>query len=90
MKDNELRKQVLAEQLRKEKEEDIRIMEDHAQEEIKRENERKAYFKRIERNANSFADNAVATVLKEQKEKLDEENRKLKQYEIDKENKLVE
>ena len=90
MKDNELRKQVLAEQLRKEKDEDIRIMEDHAQEEIKRENERKAYFKRIERNANSFADNAVATVLKEQKEKLDEENRKLKQYEIDKENKLVE
>ena len=90
LKDNELRKEILAENLRKEREEDIKIMEDHDQDEIRRENERKEYFNKIERNANAFSEKAVENVLKKQKEKELENERKLKQYEIDKENKLIE
>ena len=81
VQDNLLRKKVLAEKEKKEREDDIRIMEDATALDIKQENERKEYFKKIERNANSFAGKAVETVLKAQKEKLKMEEEKLKEYE---------
>ena len=80
IKDNELRKKILEEQAKKEKEDDIQIMKDHAAVEERKENERRAYFNRIERNANSFMDSAINTVLREQKEKEMEEEEKLRQY----------
>jgi MFS family permease len=54
LKDNELRKKKLEEQAKKERLDDIKCMEEYAQTEIKKENERKLYFKRIERKANNF------------------------------------
>jgi len=80
IKDNELRKKILEEQAKKEKEDDIQIMKDHAAVEERKENERRAYFNRIERNANSFMDSAIKTVLKEQKEKEMEEEEQLRKY----------
>ena len=80
MKDNELRKQILAEQAKKEREDDIQMLKDHAATEIKKENERKAYYNRIQRNANSFMDNAVQGVLREQQEKDREDEEKLNNY----------
>ena len=49
LKDNELHKQKLLEQERIERENDIKIMEDSAANDIKRENERKAYYESIKR-----------------------------------------
>ena len=81
IQDNLLRRKVLEEQARKEKEDDIRIMEDAAALDIKNENKRKEYFAKIERNANAFAGKAVETVLKAQTEKLKNEEEQLKEYE---------
>ena len=80
IKDNELRKKILEEQAKKEKEDDIQIMKDHAAVEERKENERREYFNRIERNANSFMDSAINTVLREQKEKEMEEEEQLRKY----------
>ena len=80
IKDNELRKKILEEQAKKEKEDDIQIMKDHAAVEERKENERRAYFNRIERNANSFMDSAINTVLREQREKEMEEEEQLRKY----------
>ena len=81
VQDNLLRRKILEEQARKEREDDIRIMEDAAALDIKNENKRKEYFAKIERNANAFAGKAVETVLKAQAEKLKNEEEQLKEYE---------
>ena len=51
LKDNELNKIRKAEQLKKEKEEDLKFCEENNKVEERKELERKLYFKRIERNA---------------------------------------
>ena len=79
--DNLLRRKILAEEEKKEREDDIRIMEDALALDIKKENERKEYFNKIERNANVFSGKAIETVLKAQKEKMRMEEEKLKEYE---------
>ena len=79
--DNLLRRKILAEEEKKEREDDIRIMEDALALDIKKENERKEYFQKIERNANVFSGKAIETVLKAQKEKMRMEEEKLKEYE---------
>ena len=79
--DNLLRRKILAEEEKKEREDDIRIMEDALALDIKKENERKEYFNKIERNANAFSGKAIETVLKAQKEKMRMEEEKLKEYE---------
>ena len=79
--DNLLRRKILAEEAKKEREDDIRIMEDALALDIKKENERKEYFNKIERNANVFSGKAIETVLKAQKEKMRMEEEKLKEYE---------
>ena len=79
--DNLLRRKILAEEEKKEREDDIRIMEDALALDIKKENERKEYFNTIERNANVFSGKAIETVLKAQKEKMRMEEEKLKEYE---------
>ena len=82
LKDNEIHKQKLAEEARKEREDDIKIMEDDAKVKEKQENERIEYFKKIERNANSFMDKVIQTVLKEQEDKNREEEEKIRQYNL--------
>ena len=81
IEDNLLRRKILAEEEKKEREDDIRIMEDALALDIKKENERKEYFNKIERNANVFSGKAIETVLKAQKEKMRMEEEKLKEYE---------
>jgi hypothetical protein len=81
IEDNLLRRKILAEEEKKEREDDIRIMEDALALDIKKENERKEYFQKIERNANVFSGKAIETVLKAQKEKMRMEEEKLKEYE---------
>ena len=80
LKDNEENQKKAKEAAKKEREDDIRMMEDHAAIEIKQENERKAYFKNIERNANVFMGQAIQGILKEQEEARKEQERVLKEY----------
>ena len=85
LKENELHQKILKEQAEKEREDDIKIMEDHNKVEEKKENERRAYFDRIKKQANSFGEKAVETVLKAQKEKEAIEEENMNQYNLYKE-----
>lgn len=67
---------------RDESEDDIKITEDEPKVKEKQENERIEYFKKIERNANSFMDQKIQTVLKEQEDKNREEEEKIRQYNL--------
>ena len=80
LKDNELHKQKLLEQERIERENDIKIMEDAAANEIKRENERKAYYEGIKRGQMEHDTKMLESVIKKRNEKLAEEDRILNEY----------
>jgi hypothetical protein len=85
LKDNELHKIKQLEALKKEREEDVRCTEEYARILEKQENERKEYFKRIERNANNFTAKMVDTVLKDMSDRNKEEEEKMKKYLVEKE-----
>ncbi len=89
IKDNELNKIKQVETLRKEREDDIRCTEEYAKILEKQENERKEYFKKIERNANNFTAKMVGTVLKDMSNKNREEEEKMKKYQVDKETRYL-
>ena len=71
IEDNLLLRKVLEEEARKEREDDIRIIEDVPILDIKNENKRKEYFTKIERNENAFTGKAVESVLKANKLKYE-------------------
>ena len=85
LKDNELNKIKLIEQLKKERDEDVRCTQEYAKILEKQENERKEYFNRIERNSNNFMSNMVKTVLKDMDVKNKDEEDRMKKYLSDKE-----
>ena len=85
MKDNELHKKLEQEKLKKEREEDIKMMQDAIASDLKKDNERKAYFNRIERSGNVFAQQAVENVIKKRYDKQKEDEEKLNKYLIEKE-----
>ena len=85
LKDNELHKKIELERLKKEREEDIKMMQDAIASDIKKDNERKAYFNRIERSGNVFAQNAIENILKKREEKVKEDEKKIDKYIIEKE-----
>ena len=85
LKDNELHKQKLLEQERIERENDVKIMEDAAANEIKRENERKAYYESIKRGAMEHDTKMLESVIKKRNERLAEEDRILNEYIISQE-----
>ena len=60
-------------------------MEEYAQTEIKKENERKLYFKRIERNANNFMTGVAKEALDKQERENKEEEAKMIFYQKEKE-----
>ena len=68
------------EQEKIERENDIKIMEDGAANEIKRENERKAYYEGIKRGAMEHDTKMLESVIKERNERLAEEDRILNEY----------
>ena len=80
LKDNELHKKLEKEKLNKEREEDIKMMQDSIAADIKKDNERKAYFNRIERSGNVFAQNAIENILKKREEKLKLDEEKINKY----------
>ena len=85
LKDNELHKKLEAEKLKKEREEDIKMMQDAIASDIKKDNERKAYFNRIERSGNFFAQQAIENVIKKRYDKLREDEEKINKYMMEKE-----
>ena len=87
LKDNELHKKLEKEKLQKEREEDIKMMQDSIAADIKRDNERKAYFNRIERSGNVFAQNAIENILKKREDKLRQDEEKINLYLAEKERK---
>ena len=80
LKDNELHKKIELERIKKEREEDIKMMQDAIASDIKKDNERKAYFNRIERSGNVFAQNAIENILKKREEKVKEDEKKIDIY----------
>lgn len=80
LKDNELHKQKLLEQERIERENDIKIMEDAAANEIKKENERKAYYESIKRGAQEHDAKMLESVIKKRNEQLKEEENILNNF----------
>ena len=80
LKDNELHKQKLLEQERIERENDIKIMEDAAANEIKKENERKAYYESIKRGQAEHDTKMLESVIKKRNEQLKEEENILNNF----------
>ena len=85
MKENELHKKLKLEQAKKEREEDIRMMQDAIASDLKKDNERKAYFNRIERSGNVFNQQAIDNVLKARDEKAKADEEKLNNCLMEKE-----
>ncbi len=85
LKDNELNKVKLIEQLKKERDDDVRCTKEYAKILEKQENERKEYFNRIERNSNNFMSKMVETVIKDMDGKNKDEEERMKKYLSDKE-----
>ena len=80
LKDNELHKQKILEQERIERENDIKIMEDAAANEIKKENERKAYYESIKRGQAEHDTKMLESVIKKRNEQLKEEENILNNF----------
>ena len=89
LKDNELHKKIELERIKKEREEDIKMMQDAIASDIKKDNERKAYFNRIERSGNVFAQNAIENILKKREEKVKEDEKKIDIYLAEKERRAI-
>ena len=80
LKDNELHKQKLIEQEKREKENDVQMMEDALASELQKEYQRKAYFEKIKKAGAQFSDEAVRNVYRLRDEKLRDEEEKMRQY----------
>lgn len=85
LKDNELNKIRVTEALKKEREEDIQIMQEYARVLDKQEQDRVEYFKSIERNANNFMSKMATTVLKERNDKNKEDEERMNKFLAEKE-----
>ena len=85
IKDSELHRKLMLEQAKKEREEDIRMIQDAIASDIKKDNERKAYFNRIERSGNVFAQQAIDNVIKARNDKARADEEKLNNYLMEKE-----
>ena len=80
LKDNELHRQKLIEQEKREKENDVQMMEDALASELQKDYERKAYFEKIKKAGAQFSDEAVRNVYRMRDEKLKDEEEKMRQY----------
>ena len=80
LKDNALRRKILIEKEKKEKEEDKRIAQEQKLVEEKKELERRLYFKRVERNAANFMTGSAKLAIDKMKKEEEEEERKIIEY----------
>jgi hypothetical protein len=86
LEENEIRKLVLADQLQKEREQDLKACYDYARVLDQQEKDRADYFKIRERKSSDFMSQVVDGVIKEinNKTKIEEENIKKFEKEIEK------
>jgi len=87
--ENENNKRLQEISKQKEKEDDIRAIEEYTKVLDKQENERKLYFQNIENKANNFLSKISQTVLKEVENKKKLENEMMKDYLLRKEEKEI-
>ena len=80
VKANALRRKVLIEKMKKEKEEDRKIAQEQKLVEEKKELERRLYFKRVERNAANFMSGSAKEAIDKMKKEEEEEERKIVEY----------
>ena len=80
LKDNELHRQKLIEQEKREKENDVQMMEDALASELQKEYARKTYFEKIKKAGAQFSDEAVRNVYRLRDEQLKDEEEKMRQY----------
>jgi hypothetical protein len=80
LKDNALHKKKLEDEKKKEKENDIQMMEDSLANQLRRDNERKAYFEKIKKAGNNFSEQAVLNVYRLRDEQIKDEEEKMRQY----------
>ena len=80
LKENEINKQKLIEREKKEKEDDIQMMEDALASELKKDYERKRYFENIKKAGAQFSDEAVRNIYRLRDEKILDEEEKMRQY----------
>lgn len=85
LKDNSLNKVKMIEQLKREREEDVRCTQEYAKILEKQENDRKEYFARIERNSTAFMGGAVQNVLRNMENKNKQEEERMNNYLSEKE-----
>ena len=83
LKDNALRRKLLIEKEKREKEEDKKMAQEQRLVDEKKEMERRLYFKRIERNAANFMSNTAKEALEKMKREQEEEDRKIYEYTIE-------
>lgn len=87
--ENEENKRLQAIQKEKDRQDDIRAMEEYTKLQEKQENERKAYFRNIEMKSNSFLAKMSQTVLKDIENKNKQEEERVKKYLQEKEERTV-
>ena len=80
LRENELNKIKQLDLLYKEKQDDIKATEDYGKMLDKQDQERREYFKKIERNSNNFINKMAGTVLVDLDKKSKEEDEKMKIY----------
>ena len=83
--ENEINKKKQIENLIKEKEEDVQLVEEYAKVLDKQEKDRENYFKNKEKKANDFSKLMTETVIKEMDDKTKREEECIKKYLLEKE-----
>jgi hypothetical protein len=85
LKENEINRLRKLENMKKEKFDDIKAMEENTKVMERQENERKEYFRKIERNSNNFVSTNANFVLFDLKKNTKDEDEKMKKFMEEKE-----
>jgi hypothetical protein len=85
LKENEINRLKKIENIKKEKFDDVKAMEENQKVMERQENERKEYFRKIERNSNNFVSTNANFVLSDLKKNSKEEDEKMKKFMEEKE-----
>jgi len=85
LRENEENKIKQMENLKREREEDVKICDEYAKVLDKQEKDRENYFKNKEKKANEFSKKIAETVIKDMDEKQRREEENIRKFQIDKE-----
>jgi hypothetical protein len=87
LKENDEFKKRQQEELRKEREQDIKFMDEYTKILEKQEQDRVEYFKKCENRQMEFMNRMAETVVKQQDDKFREEEEKRRKHQMDKDRK---